>query len=87
MKIKSEMEKITKRLTELYPDKHIHIYANSLAYWYEGKCEFVFEYGLYVEEEINHGKFKSLTGMGAFINAKHSDEAGDPEETEDEDAD
>ena len=83
MKIKSEMEKITKRLVELYPGQHIHIYANSLAYWYDGKCEFVFEYGLYVEEEINHEKFRSLTGMVASINAEQRDMIGDPEETED----
>ena len=83
MKVRAEMIRITMLLKSLYPGKYIRVYADST---YFDSTGLRFDYGIYVENVVNHQKFESIAGMSAFISAKQKDLEGDPEETEDEDA-
>jgi len=75
MSVKSEMIRLTKKLQQFYPEKHIDITASSL--FYAHGIAFEWKYCLYVENAINHLVFESLRGMDAYIDAIQLDAKGE----------
>lgn len=71
MSVKGEMIRITKRLHELYPGKHIRIGVNSRYYDHAGG-RFDWRYDLYVEDVFNKDDFISPASMDAWITDKHA---------------
>ena len=70
MRIKDEMIKISKRLHELYPGKHISIEAEALIFFHNGKPISAWGYSLYVAKTIPRAPFNSLADMRAAVESK-----------------